>query len=107
MEQVSSVPLRLSPNLKPQFLSAELREELPGGGAGFGGQGFEAEAADLGDGRSDLGHVGGFAAFPAERDRGEERAVGLQHEVPTRHGGGGLADVHAVLESGDAGEAGQ
>ena len=66
---------------------------------------IERTALDLRDGLRDFPHVSRLTTLTAIWHRCEERAVRLQHELAERRRGHGVADVLAVLEGDDAGEA--
>lgn len=82
-------------------------EELACGGAGGGGEVLEGAVFFGGDELGEFADVGGFAAFSAVGHRGEEGAIGFQHELAEGSDGEGVADVPGVFEGGDAGEADQ
>lgn len=73
--------------------------------AGGFGEFREGAVFFSGDEGGGVGDVGGFAAFAAVGDGGEEWGVGLEHEVAEGGGVDGFADGGGVFEGGNAGEA--
>lgn len=79
-------------------------KKFAGGLAGGCGKFGEGAVFFLGDEGGGVSDVGGFAAFAAVGDGGEEGGVGFEHEAAERGGADGFADGGGVFEGGDAGE---
>lgn len=85
--------------------SGEIAEEVAGGLGGACGEMFEREVFLGGDELGGFADVGGFAAFTAIGGRGEEWAIGFEHEAIERDSLNGFTNSGGVFERRDAGEA--
>ncbi len=85
----------------------EAAEKFFGSGAGGGTELVERAGFDLGGDLGDFLHVGRFAAFAAIRNGSEERRIRFEHETVERGGREGVADILAVFEGENSGEADQ
>lgn len=73
-----------------------------GGGVGEAAEVVGGALLEFGNGGGDFADVGGFAAFAAVRDWGEEGAIGFEHELAEGCGGDGFTEFLSVFEGDNA-----